>query len=127
MVTVQKEGSVLRIDTDCYCAAVQTEGYVSGVMGGVFWTNGQTASIWGLAWSSLTSCWSPALMTPQPLPNFATIGAILSTATSQSDMGLCSPWLRKLLVCGLLHQENLSVRFLSAAKCFDILMSLHQY
>ena len=36
MATVHREGSLLRIDTDCYCAAVQTEGYVSGVMGGSF-------------------------------------------------------------------------------------------
>ncbi len=32
MATVQKDGSVLHIETDCYHAAVQTEGYVSGVM-----------------------------------------------------------------------------------------------
>jgi len=36
MATVHREGSLLRIDTDCYCAAVRTEGYVSGVMGGSF-------------------------------------------------------------------------------------------
>ncbi|MFA0749598.1 MAG: hypothetical protein SLRJCFUN_000001, partial [Candidatus Fervidibacter sp.] len=36
MATVRWDGSILRIETDCYYAAVRTEGYVSGVMGGSF-------------------------------------------------------------------------------------------
>ena len=36
MATVQRDGSVLRIETNRYYAAVQTEGYVSGVKGGSF-------------------------------------------------------------------------------------------
>ena len=36
MATVRRDGSVLRIETNRYYAAVQTEGYVSGVMGGSF-------------------------------------------------------------------------------------------
>jgi hypothetical protein len=36
MATVRWDGSILRIETDSYHAAVQTEGYVSGVMGGSF-------------------------------------------------------------------------------------------
>ena len=36
MATVQRDGSILRVETDGYYAAVQTEGYVSGVMGGSF-------------------------------------------------------------------------------------------
>lgn len=36
MARVWRDGSVVRIETDCYFAAVQTEGYVSGVMGGSF-------------------------------------------------------------------------------------------
>ena len=36
MATAQRDGSILRIETDHYHAAVQTEGYVSGVVGGSF-------------------------------------------------------------------------------------------
>ena len=36
MGTIQRDGSVLSIETDRYHAAVQTEGYVSGVKGGSF-------------------------------------------------------------------------------------------
>ena len=36
MPTVIRDGSIIRVETDCYSAAVQTEGYVSGVMGGSF-------------------------------------------------------------------------------------------
>ncbi len=36
MATVRQDGSVLRVETDCYHAAVQTEGYVTGVMAGSF-------------------------------------------------------------------------------------------
>ncbi|MCZ6677872.1 MAG: hypothetical protein O7E52_11550 [Candidatus Poribacteria bacterium] len=36
MATMQKDGSALRVETDHYRAAVQTEGYVSGVMAGSF-------------------------------------------------------------------------------------------
>ena len=36
MATVRRDGSVLRIETNRYYAAVQTEGYVSGVKGGSF-------------------------------------------------------------------------------------------
>lgn len=36
MATVQQDDAVLRIETDSYHAAVQTEGYVSGVMAGSF-------------------------------------------------------------------------------------------
>ena len=33
MATVRRDGSILCIETDVYYAAVQTEGYVSGVKG----------------------------------------------------------------------------------------------
>lgn len=36
MPTLQRDGSVLRDETNRYSAAVQTEGYVSGVKGGSF-------------------------------------------------------------------------------------------
>ena len=36
MPTLQRDGSILRVETDGYSAAVQTEGYVSGVKGGSF-------------------------------------------------------------------------------------------
>jgi hypothetical protein len=36
MPTVTRDGSIIRIETEHYTAAVQTEGYVSGVMGGSF-------------------------------------------------------------------------------------------
>lgn len=36
MATVSKDGTLLRIETDCYCAAIATEGYVSGVAAGSF-------------------------------------------------------------------------------------------
>ena len=36
MATIVQEEKVLRIETNCYRAAVQTEGYVSGVGAGCF-------------------------------------------------------------------------------------------
>ena len=36
MATVQRDGSLLRVETDSYYASVQTEGYVSGVKGSSF-------------------------------------------------------------------------------------------
>ncbi len=36
MATVRRDGTVLCVETDKYYAAVQTEGYVSGVNGGSF-------------------------------------------------------------------------------------------
>jgi hypothetical protein len=36
MVKVWRDGTVVRIETEKYFAAVQTEGYVSGVMAGSF-------------------------------------------------------------------------------------------
>ena len=36
MASLRQDGPILRVETDCYHAAVRTEGYTSGVMAGSF-------------------------------------------------------------------------------------------